>query len=423
MLTLKDLCLESESLTLPNNARIIHFRKHGSPLAVQLTFVAGSRFDKITGTAHFLEHLLVAGTKKYPTKDKLAVAIESYGGFFKAITGIESLSIKFAIGNPENIKIISSLLEEMLFNSLFEDRIIEAERNAILCELSDKESNPIKKNAMAFQQLLFRDTPLENPTLGNPDSIKRISRTDLLSFYQSYILSGQAILVTSGDISFEKINDHFFSILSKIRHKQYLSVEPLKYPSTQDISIKKQKKISKIFFTYGFKTPPILHKDQPVLVILSQLLGGGRSSLLMRKLRYEKGLVYGLNSWNRSLSDCGSWTIQTSTNKNNFLEVLSIVKEQLISIKANGIKTDELSLVKNKIINFGLLGFQTSESIVRFHTFRQFFHLDSVWTIEDYTRGIENVTVEDVKRVVSNRFNKGYISILGNTDNIDKIRP
>jgi len=43
-------------------------KEKGFPINIQIIFNAGARFGKKPGISHFLEHMLVAGSKKYPTK-------------------------------------------------------------------------------------------------------------------------------------------------------------------------------------------------------------------------------------------------------------------------------------------------------------------------------------------------------------------
>lgn len=416
MISLSDLRIKQESIILSNQAKIIHFKRKGSPLAVKISFIAGSKHDKIPGTAHFLEHILLAGTKKYPTKDKLAEAIEIYGGNFKATTGQEFISINFAIGNPKDIKIISSLLGEMLFNPLLNDNIIDNERNSIYREIEDKLSNPIKNNIETFQKQIFKGSPLQNSILGTKNSIAQIFNKDLQAFYRKNILSGKFIFVTSGDISIKEIDKQFSPILSKIKTKKIALNKPTLNTPSEQILLTKYQNNNQTYFTYGFKTPQVSENDMPVLNVLSQLLGSSRSSILIRKLRYEKGLISGLNLWNRQLTGSGFWAIQTSTDKTTFKETLYIIQETLKEIAKKSITDKELDLIKNKIINSSLLALQTSESIVNFHGHKQTSNKSPTWTVENYLQEIHDVEIKDIKRVASKYFQKAYLSILGNVE-------
>jgi len=419
MISLSDLRIKQETIILPNQVKIIHFKRKGSPLAIKISFLAGSKYDKIPGTAHLLEHILVAGSKKYPTKDKLAEAIENYGGNFKASTGQEFMSINYAIGNPKDIKVISSLLNEMLFNPLFNDKIINNERNSIYREIEDKNSNPIKNNLESFQQMILKGSSLQNSTLGTKDSISQISIKDLQDYYKKNILSSKSTFVTSGDISIKDIEKEFSPILSKFKMKNVLSNKSEQVAPSKHISFNKYLNTNQTYFTYGFRTPLASEKDLAVLSTISQLFGGGRSSILIKKLRYERGLISGLNLWNRQLSNLGFWAIQTSTSKATFKETLNIIQETLKEIAEKGITDKELVLVKNKIINSSLLALQTSESIVNFHGHKQSLSDGSTWTVENYLKEVRNIKTKDIKKVALKYFQSAYLSISSNTETKD----
>ncbi len=83
-LVLKDFGVKREERTLRNGCRVILYKKKNCPLFVKTCFLAGSRFNPEgkDGLAHFVEHMLVAGTKKFRSKDLLSMFLERYGGSF-----------------------------------------------------------------------------------------------------------------------------------------------------------------------------------------------------------------------------------------------------------------------------------------------------------------------------------------------------
>lgn len=415
MLKLSDLNLSLETVKLSNGIKIVHFRHGGAPLAIKCLFFAGSRFDNIEGTSHFLEHLLVAGTKKYPTKDKLAAYIENNGGAFNAITGKDTIAINISIGDPHDIPIVSEILKEILFNSIFEDKVIETERGSVYRELSDRKSNPGKAIGEINHRLFFQKTLLGRSTLGTENSIKNIGKQDILNYYQNNILSGQVVLVTSGDISIDTIKKEF-GFVETIKFTKKIPKDTLAISQEKRILVEKFTQNDQITFSYGFRVGDIFDVSNPALTLLLQALAATRSSRLITRLRYENGLIYNINSWYDQLFDGGIWGFQTSTSKQNFQKVIDIIESEFTTLMETGLSDQELKFAKNKIIKSGRLHLQSSESIVNFHAYRQFINDDlGPWTLEKYTSDLEKVNYQQVLDTVHKYLdpNKSYLAICG----------
>jgi len=417
MLKLSDLNLSLETVKLKNGIKIVNFRRSGAPLAIRCLFLAGSRFDDIEGTSHFLEHLLVAGTKKYPTKDKLASYIENNGGILDAVTGMDNLTINLSLGDPQDISIASEILNEVIFNPIFEDKTIENERQAIFRELSDRKSNPSKAIGIVNRQLFYQDTTLGRSTLGTEDSIKNIKKEDIFNYYQKNILASQMVLVTSGDISIDKIKKEF-AFLESLNFITKTPKKDLEVNQQKRILIEKFNQNDQITFSYAFRTGNILDTTNPALSIILQALAATRSSRLITRLRYENGLIYGIRAWHEQLFDAGTWGFQTSTSKSNFQRVIDIIEKEFYSIAQDGLSEDELLFVKNKITKSGRLNLQTSESIVGFHAYKQFIDRDKPWTVQNYTEDLEKVDCNLVKTTVIKYLDptKSFLAICGNID-------
>jgi predicted Zn-dependent peptidase len=418
MLKLSDLNLYLEIAQLNNGIKIVNFRRNGAPLAIKCQFFAGSRFDDIEGTSHFLEHLLVAGTKKFPTKDKLATFIENNGGFLGAVTGMDNISINLSLGDPKDISIASEVLREVIINPIFEDKIIENERQAIYRELSDHKSNPSKAISTVNRHLFYQNTILGRSTLGTEESIQNIKNTDLISYYQNNILFGQLVLVTCGDISIDVIKKEF-SFLESINYLTKTPKKDLEIWRKKRILIEKFNQNDQIYFSYAFRTGNISDITNPAFSIILQALAASRSSRLITRLRYENGLIYGINSWHEQLFDAGSFGFKTSTSKPNFQKVIDIIELELNSLIQNGLSNDELNFVKNKIIKSGRLNLQTSESIVGFHAYKQFLdNKQAPWTIENYTEELEKVDSNSIKNAAAKYLDptKSYLAVCGNID-------
>lgn len=417
MLKLSDLNLSLETAKLKNGLKIINFRRSGTPLAIRCLFFAGSRFDDIEGTSHFLEHLLVAGTKKYPSKDKLVTFVENNGGTLGATTGTDTLAINISLGDPKDVSVASEALKEIVFNSTFNPKTIENERGAIYRELSDQKSNPAKTIGRLNRQLFFQGTILDKSTSGTEDSITNITKKDLLSYYQQNILSGQMVLVTSGDISIDILKNEF-NFLEPIKLVTKIPQKDLSVNQQNRILIKINNQHDPITFSYAFRVDNIFDISNPALTILLSALATTRSSRLITRLRYENGLIYGINPFHDQFFDGNIWGFQTSTSKSNFQKVINIIESEFALLIKNGLSVQELEFVKNKIIKSSRLRLQTSESIVNFHAYRQFIDDSPPWTIEDYTQSLEKVDCDLIKNTAVKYLNptKSSLAICGDIE-------
>ncbi len=417
MLTLEDFGVTKEETTLSNGTRLMLFKKPKSPISIRATFLAGSRFDPVgkEGTSHFLEHMIVAGSKRFPSKDKLATYIEQYGGVFSASTSADTINVSVSVGDPNDLKYACEILHEILLESLFDEKTIETERGSILKELSTKKSNPGSMLWEVWRKLFFQDTEIGRSTLGSEESIASISKTDLIEFRDNHFVSGKLLLTVSGDVTLQELREQFESLLLLPESKPFSFTKDLFFSRRQTTYIEPYPKLDQTYIIYGFRTPKILHPDEPALEVITEILGGGRASTLQKKLRYEKGLVYAASAYLQSMADCGSWLVSTSTSKDKVQEVIDIITGEIRRVIDNGLTEEEIMFAKNKMIKSKLMEMQTTSSWVNFHAYYSLVDKTGAWTIEDYLKEIESVTSEKTKEVATKYFggDKWFLGVCG----------
>ncbi|MBW6441400.1 insulinase family protein [Patescibacteria group bacterium] len=394
---------------------------------MMFSLIIGSRFDPVgkEGLAHFFEHMLVAGTKNFSTKDLLAGYLEDLGGSVGASTDVDILKIRLSLGDPKDIESGVYLLSEILFNSLFDDNTIENERKAILRELESSNANPAKTIYEVKRRLFYQDTEVGRSTLGTVESINNINKSDLLDYFNNKITASLSDITISGDLDINEIKPLF---------EKYLSLEEGIKPLFEDkLPIIRNKLTDFEYFDnesmetlLGFRTENILHEDTKALDVLTSILTGGRTGLLIKKLRYEKGLVYSVRSRNESSFNFGSTYISCPISKDKIQEVLDTICLELRRISEKGPTLEELQLVKNRILKSINIRMQTSEAWVWFHYYENLFFPEEIWTIEDYLSSIEKTSAEDIKRVAEKYFTNDnwYLAFAGPVDEsfIDNIK-
>ena len=95
-------------------------------VSVKIRFATGSRDETpdVYGITHFCEHMLMKGTKNFPTRKELKDYVENMGGTFNASTSNMSLQIYGRI-IAENMDKLLAVFADVLENSLFDqDKIV-----------------------------------------------------------------------------------------------------------------------------------------------------------------------------------------------------------------------------------------------------------------------------------------------------------
>lgn len=398
---IKDLGVTRKEGILSNGCRLVVFERPGLPVYLRASFLSGSQFDPIglEGTSHFLEHMLVAGSKNFPTKDKLATFIEQYGGEFGAFTGGEGLSVNVEIGDPHDLPQAVKVMSEILKYPRFDAMVIEAERKSILRELGDIKSNPEKMMWEVWRRLYFQKTTIGRSILGNEESIQAITKDDLVKFYNEKLVSGRAVLVASGGITLSQLQaESELNLLIPAGGKQALNGS-LKVSRDQAVSIEHFSGKDQVHLAIGFRTCRCFDSDMPTLDVLKTILGGGRASSLTKILRYEKGMVYTVYAISTGLSETGSWMVRTSTAKNNLQEVLDLITKEFYRVYNGKITQEELQFAKDKMIKSKRMRMQTSGSWVDMHSYRELITPDQKWTLSNYVEEVSNVSLDDLKRI------------------------
>ena len=424
IISVEDLGTTRKEAILSNGTKLVVFERSGMPVYMRAVFLGGSRFDPIEkdGTAHFLEHMVTAGTQKFPTKDKIAAYIERYGGSLSASTGPETLNINSAIGDPDDLEIGFTVLHEMLLAPLFDPKVIETERDSILKELGDKKSNPGEMIWEVYRRLFFQETALGRSTLGSEQSIKAITRDDLVKFYKDIFISGRMAIIVSGGAKIDEVK--------QLAEKHLLVPQGRGLIDTKLLSVNRKVKISiepylgrdQIHLVLGFRAAPIFHPDDAALKVIAEVLGGGRASVLNKKLRLEKGLVYSVNAWSVKFTDAGAWLVKTSTSKDKLQEVVEIIEDEIKRVVDAGLTPEEVNFAQDKIVKSKRMQLQSSEQWVNWHTAIE-LNQKQLYTLTDYIRSIMQVTPEMTKTVAQTYFgsDKWYLGMCGDISSKDAI--
>lgn len=306
------------------------------------------------------------------------------------------------------------VMNEMVNDSLVLPKMVESERGATLSELERRESNPEKMIGVLAKTLLYQGTDTEHPTIGTRESIAKIGREDIVSYIKNFLTSGRALLAVSGDIEPTETIKTIENSLSIPFSEPFPFFENLPIFRSKFTSVKNYPS-GQVFLDLGFRTCSYLNKDEIALGGLASILGGGRASRLTKKLRYERGLVYGARCYTSAGYDSGEWGVETSTEKKNLPEVLKIIAEILNEAREGKITEEELEFAKARAIKSSKLNTQTSMSWVRKHAYGELTGPGQYRNFPEFLNAVSKISLEDIHQVAKKylKNDSWYLTLCG----------
>ena len=382
---------------LSNNLSVVlEDLPYGSSASVGVWVRAGA-VDEGTnaGISHLIEHMMFKGTKNR-TYRQISEDLEKMGTAVNAFTTKESTcyyikSLSSNLGN--SIEVIS----DMVKNSLFEASEMEKEKDVICEEIKMIEDVPDDFGSDLIQEAIFEGTTLANRIIGTPESVRAISRDDVLSYVgQRYSAPGM-VIACSG--SFDKTE-----LLSSLE-KGFGSISTMEPPARVYIPSNHDcirrtvfKDIEQTHLFMGTKGVKFTDKDIYALNLYSSILGGGMSSRLFMKVREELGLAYSVYASDSPYVEDGQFTIYAGVADEKTEEAVNAIKNVVTELAECGVSDDELSKVKEQY-KASFVFRRENNSSRMFSAGRNMLLLGRIYTEDEILSGVDAVTIDDIIRI------------------------
>lgn len=191
----------SDLFQAPNGMQILGIKNKNIPLVSTILVIKTGLKDetpKINGVSHMLEHMIFNGTKNF-TQKELYDFIDENGLYVNAQTSEDYIAF-IGIGEASRSQQLFKLLSDMICNSVFPKDKFNKEKGIIISELARQENSPDFQQEMDFKKWLYGEKSIYSfPVLGDRNSIKRISREQLINYYKAHFIPSQMLLFVYGN--------------------------------------------------------------------------------------------------------------------------------------------------------------------------------------------------------------------------------
>ena len=198
--------------------------------AAALAVEVGSWSDPATvpGMAHFVEHLLFMGTRKYPVESDFCKYIGERGGEYNAFTSHDRTVYGFCL-NHEGLAGGLDRFSQFFIDPLFSSSTIEREKNAIHHEFEDHIENDSIRMWRVLKETGNPGHPNAIFSCGNLKSLEDVSSKEIKEWYSKHYTAPNMNLVIVSAMSLPQLTKmavQFFSPISSEEGKKYFYKEP-----------------------------------------------------------------------------------------------------------------------------------------------------------------------------------------------------
>lgn len=396
---------------LPNKLRVItHEMKDRDSASLGIWIAAGGRYEntKNKGVAHFLEHILFKGSKKYSC-DAIKELIEGVGGSLNAFTS-EEYTCYYAKIPAKHLNQTFDVLSDMVFAPLISKEDVNKERGVILEEIKMYHDLPQHFVIELLEELMWTNHPLGMNLAGTFESVGGMSHDDLRAFHSKYYSLGNIVVSSCGKLSHETVVNLAKKKSAKIKpvsHEGWLKAKNSQPKSKAKFFRKDIEQMHLAMGAFGLEKD---HADEHAYSLLNIILGGNMSSRLFDEVREKRGLAYAISSSAKSLNDTGLFMIRAGVDNKKIVEAVGVILKELDKIRKENVTKDEFTRAKDYYLGQILLGLEDTLEHM-FWIGEGITSLNKTRTLKEILKEVNKVTIGDIKRVADRVFKENNVNL------------
>jgi predicted Zn-dependent peptidase len=388
-----------EKTTLDNGLRVLTSRMpHARSVSVVIGVATGARYEPpdLSGASHFIEHMLFKGTERRPSPKIISETIEDVGGVINAETGKEH-TIYWSKVARDYLPLALDLLSDLLLHSVFAPSEMEKERRVILEELSMLLDEPHEWVDVLFDQTLWGDHPLGRDVIGTRETLTRMPRDVLVSYYQRHYHPHATVVSVAGAVVHDDVVAQVARLMGDWRGEPLEeAIEPP--PALVGPRLRVQRKdTEQAHVCLGVRALSYHDPDRYALSMLNTILGEGMSSRLFLEIRERQGLAYDVHSYTAHFRDAGTAIIYAGIDPGRIVPAVEALLGELRRLR-EPVPEDELRRAREFKKGRLALAMEDTRTIASWIGGQELLH-GRPQTFEEIVGILDRLTAEDLMRV------------------------
>ncbi len=352
-----------------------------------------------TGLAHFFEHMMFKGTKKFP-KDTWGKVLNSKGADYNAFTSWDYTG--YYVNAPsEHVELLMQIESDRMRNLGIEQREVNSEREVVKEERRMRYDDNVEGGLREkMSGIMFKALPYKWLPIGFMSDLNAASLEDLHKFYKTFYSPNNAVLVLAGAFDSESakalIEKYYGSLPKEKIQRPVVQPEP-EQTKERYATIEREAQASTV--SVGYVLPNMHHPDHYALDLLAIALGQGESSRIYRQMVYKNDIAtysYAA-SWGQALA--GQFSLYASLKPGVAPDkALLVLEGEVKKLREQKISQKELDKARNLFMKDYVDSLKRISGRARMLASYETMFGDYTRIFTDLTH-YQKVTVEDVQRV------------------------
>ena len=212
-----------------------------SYVSIAVNIGSYNEFKDHQGIAHFLEHMLFMGSKKYPDEDYYIKRLSELGGNFNAYTTEFVTVYYFGVYNNGLLEMFD-ILSRFFIDPLFNKSSVDREINAVNSEHEKNMNSDGWRLNQFIREISDSDSIINNFGTGNLKTLKKPDiREKLIEFYNKYYIPSNISIAIASSIEIKDqikiIQDTFGNVINNKISNNLSFIQPYFKKNSNAISI------------------------------------------------------------------------------------------------------------------------------------------------------------------------------------------
>ncbi len=372
-------------------------------LTVLVAFDAGARTERAdeNGMAHFLEHLVFKGGKKFATYKDVNETAEHLGGVLNAYTSHDLVAFHITV-RAESAPQAIDLLSDFVGRPKLDAEELDRERGVVIQEINRSYDQPSTVAEYLIDRAAFGEHPLGRTVLGPEENLRGFTREGIVSFRERRWagVNGGAFLV--GNIEFvpeqDKLGELFARFPTLPAPEPYV---PAPEFAPETLVEQRDTNQSHLRMIYRPRVDVADVKQRAALSIYSTLLGGSMGSRLFEEIREKRGLCYSVYAIAHAFADVPILQLGSGLDSAKCVEAYTRMREIVDELRSDGPTEEEVQRARAYSAGRLVLAFENTNAVARYGASQKIVYGEDI-DPDAAIAALDAVTFDEVREVASN---------------------